>query len=65
MLYLEGNVMSNVSGRSSEDFVDFIKWLELIKGLLPSKMSLREANEIFLRRKQEKTFHESKASNCS
>lgn len=46
---MENNV--NLSGTKAEDF---LKWLQLISGLLPPKMSLKEAKAIFLRREEER-----------
>lgn len=43
--------MNSLSGKKAQDFV---KWLDLIKGLLPDSMTIDEAAEIFERRCQEK-----------
>ena len=42
--------MSHLSGKKAQDFV---VWLHIAKAVLPPKMSLEEAQKLFLRRLQE------------
>lgn len=43
--------MNSLSGKRAQEFV---RWLDLIKGLLPPKMRLSEAQEIWERRNKER-----------